>query len=198
MLIILSTALISVFLAFLFYKEIHKYKIIIYIVTGVLALLVHESGNVITLGFVPFGIFLVVMFAGTLDKGIYRKRLFQVRAEYAIIGFILLLPHAFGYIEIYLEELFPKLLTFSQLAGLLSFIIMIPLTITSFQIIRKKFTYKQWKTLHKGAYYVYLFIFIHLLVLNNDRFYYYLAITITYICLKVPDFYKTYSKQKET
>ena len=198
MTVILLTAIISVILALLFYKQIHEYKIILYVFFGLLALVVHESGNIITLGFVPFGIFLVVMFAGTLNKGVYRKRLFMVRAEYAIIGFILLLPHAIGYIEIYLDEVFPQLLSLSQVMGILSFVIMIPLAITSFQIIRKKFTYKQWKKLHTAAYYAYLAVFIHLLVLNNERFLYYLAITIVYVLLKAPDIYKIFQKKYQT
>jgi sulfoxide reductase heme-binding subunit YedZ len=198
MTIVLLTALISVILAFFFYKQIHKYKYILYGFFGLLALVVSESGNIITLGFVPFGIFLVVMYTGVLDKGIVRKRLALVRAEYAIIGSILLLPHAIGYLEIYLDEVFPKLAGWSQLFGVLAFLTMIPLFVTSFQFIRKKFSYKEWKSLHKVAYVSYLFIFAHLLILNNDRFFYYLAITVVYIALKVPTVYKWIEKRKKT
>lgn len=197
MTIVLLTALISVILALLLYKQIHEYKVILYLFFGLLGLVVHESGNIITLGYVPFGLFLVVMFTGVLNKGLIRKRLARVRAEYAIIGFILLLPHAIGYIEIYLDEIFPTLASVSQIIGVIAFLIMIPLTVTSFQSIRKKFTYKQWKSLHQAAYFAYLGVFIHLLLLNNERFFYYLAITIVYIVLKIPDIYKQLKKRAQ-
>jgi len=37
-----------------------------------------------------------------------------------------------------------------------------------------------------------------LLILNNDRFFYYLAITVVYIALKVPTVYKWIEKRKKT
>lgn len=196
MTIILLTAIISTILSFFLYRQIHEYKIILYIFFGLLAFIVHESGNIITLGFVPYGLFLVVMFTGALDKGITRKRLSMVRAEYAIIGTILLLPHAIGYIEIYLDEMFPKVPPLYFFIGLLAFVMIIPLFVTSFQNVRRKLKYKQWKRLHQAAYLSYLLIFIHLLLLNNERFIYYLAIVVIYVLIKVPSFYRIKNKKK--
>ena len=45
------------------------------------------------------------------------------------------------YLEIYLDEVFPKLAGWSQLFGVLAFLTMIPLFVTSFQFIRKKFIF---------------------------------------------------------
>lgn len=196
MLIVLFTSLISVLLAFIFYKTIHKYNYFIYGFFAILAIGVHENGNAITLGYVPFGLFLVVMFTGVLDKGKIRKRLAMVRAEYAIIATILLLPHALGYLIWYLEIAFPQMLTISQISGILAVIVIVPLFITSFQIIRKKMTYKVWKRLHKASYVMYGLSFLHLLLLNNERLYYYIVIAGVYSFFKFLDIMSQRKKNK--
>jgi DMSO/TMAO reductase YedYZ heme-binding membrane subunit len=193
--IALTTAIISVFLAYFLYKPIHKYNYFIYGFFALIALAFHEDGNAITLGFIPFGLFLVVIFTGALSKGVIRKRLAMVRAEYAIIATILLLPHAFGYIEIYLDEIFPELASVSQILGVIAFVIIIPLFVTSFQFVRKKMNYKSWKLLHRAAYIVYGLIWFHLLLLQNERFYLYLAVGILYILTRVYDIITTQKKR---
>lgn len=197
MLIIILTATISVFLAYFFYKQIHKYNVFLYGFAVLMAFAFHESGNIITMGYVPFGMFLVVMFTGVLSKGVIRKRLAMVRAEYAIIGTILLSAHAIGYIDAYFKYVFPRFQSVSMLIGVITFMIIIPLFITSFQKVRKKMKYKTWKSLHRASYIVYVFIFLHLLFMQNDRFYSYLTIAITYIIFKSYDLYKQYRKKRK-
>jgi len=196
MTISLVTAIISVILAYFFYKQIHKYNYFIFGIFAIVALAFHDSGNGITLGFIPFGLFLVVIFTGTLNKGVIRKRLAMVRAEYAIIATILLLPHALGYIEIYLDEVFPELATLSQIIGVIAFVLIVPLFVTSFQFIRKKMSYKTWKTLHKAGYVIYGLIWVHLLLLQNERFYLYLVIGVLYIATRVIDFITIQNKKR--
>jgi DMSO/TMAO reductase YedYZ heme-binding membrane subunit len=196
MTIILITSTVFVILALLFYKQIHQFKAILYVVAAFIALASHEEANIVSLGYVTFGIFLVVMFSGALSKGLIRKRLFMVRAEYAVIGTILLLPHGLGYIGYYLDEVPLSSATLTFYIGIVALLVAIPLFITSFQYIRKKMNYKSWKRLHLAAYLFYLVVFIHLLLMNNDRFFMYLAIGVFYIILKSKDWYTMIKKAR--
>ena len=197
MTVILVTALISVILAFLFYKQIHTYKFILYVIAAVIGIAVHDDSNIITLGYIPLAMFLVVMYSGILNKGKLRKRLFMVRAEYAILATILLLPHGLGYLLYFLDEIDFKNWGLSFFVGFITLLFIIPLFITSFQSIRKKMNYKQWKSLHRLAYIIYTLIFIHLLLLQNERFFIYLSIYILYFIFKMPDLIKDYKKKKQ-
>ena len=196
MTVILITALTSVILAFVFYKQIHQYKFVLYVIAAVIGIAIHDDANIITLGYVPLAMFLVVMYSGVLNKGKLRKRLFMVRAEYAILATILLLPHGLGYLLYFLDEIDFKNWGISFFVGFVTLLFIVPLFITSFQSIRKKMKYKQWKSLHRTAYIVYTLIFAHLLLLQNERFYIYLSIYGLYVLFKIPDLVKDYNKKK--
>ncbi len=120
----------------------------------------------IKLGGVGFAFFYVVMLIGALKpKGNANEKLMQgkmkysIRMEYSIIGFILISPHA-----VYqLLEYFDGNVSI-PIFGIIAYVIMIPLFITSFQIIREKMTEKSWKNLQRLAYIVYLGLFIHLII----------------------------------
>lgn len=184
MIVTLSVVIIITILSYFYYKQIHKYKYILYALSAIIALISHEEGNFITYGFIPLSFFLVVMYSGVLDKSTIRKRLFMVRAELAIIGSILITPHVFSFLEFIIEEygIFGAPLYFY--IGLLVAIIIVPLFITSFPQIRKIFTYKEWKKLHKLSYPLYLLIGLHLILINNERQIYYIVIFGTYIFFK--------------
>lgn len=184
MTIILLTAFITVILSYFFYKPIYKYNIFLYLITVLIAVVFHEDANLITLGYIPFGIFLVVMYSGVLDKGNLRKRLFMVRAELAVIGSILIAPHAFGYLEYFLEDIGLSNANFSFFIGFISVLIMAPLTVTSIQYIRRKMNYKEWKKLHLLAYLFYLLVGLHLIFIDNSRQDLYIIIFSIYFILK--------------
>ncbi len=184
MTIILGTMFVGIGLALAFYKQIHKYNYYIYLVTILVSLVFSDDSNIISLGFVPIGFFWIVMFSGVLDKGMLRKRLNSVRAEYAIIASILILPHAIGFIEFILEDIGILNAPVNALFGTISMVIMVPLFITSFQIIRKKLNYKQWKRIHQLAYLAYIAIFLHIILIQNDRMVIYIIIFAVYGLLK--------------
>ena len=190
--------LIFVFLIFLisyfFPKFIHKHNYVLYGVAAFVALISGlDYSNIVTLGFLPLAYMIVVMFTGVLDRGKIRKHLAMVRAENAIIGVILLVPHAIGYIEYFLE--FGSLIDSPvPMIGIASAIISVPLFITSFPIIRKKFKYSEWKQIHLLAYLFYIMIFIHLLLINNSRILIYIIIFGVYLLLKGTELYKKYKK----
>ena len=155
-----------------FPKFIHKHNYVIYVLAAILSLIFSgEDPNIITLGFLPVSFMIVVMYTGVFQKGFIKKRLMTVRAENAILGFIFLLPHAIGFLEFYLEyaDLFGSIV---PVMGLAAAILSIPLFITSFQFIRKRFKYKEWKYIHKLAYAFYILLFLHLALINNDRLLY--------------------------
>ncbi len=177
-----------------FPKFIHKYHYPIYIISGIIALVLSgQEANIVTLGYVPLSFMIIVMYTGVFQRGFIKKRLMTVRAENAIIGIIFLLPHAIGFLEFYLESsnLFDS---FVPLLGLCAFILSIPLFITSFKFIRKKFNYLQWKSIHRLAYAFYLLLFAHLAFINNDRLVFYILLFGMYFILKYFDIHKANKK----
>lgn len=180
----ISLVIIISILSYIFYKPIHKYKYVLYIAAFITALALHEDGNYITYGFTGLSFFIVVMYSGVLDKSTFRKRLFMVRAELAILGTIFLFPHALGYIEIVLEEVGLLNAPLNFFLGFVSGVVIIPLFITSFTFIRKRMNYKEWKQLHLLAYLSYLFLGLHLIFINNDRQLMYIVLFGTYFLLK--------------
>ena len=177
-----------------FPKFIHKHNYLIYVISGIIAIIFSgEEANIITLGYVPLSFMIIVMYTGVFKKGKIKKRLMTVRAENAIIGIIFLLPHAIGFLEFFLEysDLSENIV---PLIGLSAFILSIPLFITSFQFVRKQFKYKQWKFIHKLAYPFYVLLFAHLALINNDRLPYYIILFGMYFILKYYDIHHTNRK----
>ncbi|EGT3617596.1 sulfite oxidase heme-binding subunit YedZ, partial [Clostridium perfringens] len=101
-------------------------------------------------GYVSTALFILVMFAGALSKKWgFTKKLLRVRAEMSILASILILPHFIVYTYKFLVSLFNgKALSTSYLAfvivGILAFVIMIPLFITSFKKIRISMSPSRW------------------------------------------------------
>jgi DMSO/TMAO reductase YedYZ heme-binding membrane subunit len=111
--------------------------------------------NLIQSGHVSLSLFLLIMFAGVFKRtSVFYKRLLLVRGDLAIIAFIFLIPHGIGRLDL--------ALTGYNITGLFAMIIMLPLTLSSFMVIRKRIRPDRWKKLHKLAYVAYLMIYIHL------------------------------------
>lgn len=100
------------------------------------------------------------MIAGALNpKWKLTQKLMSVRAPFSILGFILLMAHPLFYA--------PEVLAMTRdipWFGIASFIIMIPLFITSYMVIRVKMKPKSWKSLQRFAYVSYALTLIHLIV----------------------------------
>ncbi len=186
MTIILTTVAATIILGYYFSKSIRKYAFIFYGLAGVAAIFYgsHEA-NILSLGYVPFGIFLVVMFMGVMDKGEFKSKLLNIRGELAIIAFILLIPHAWGYFEYYLEYLGIFSGTIAFYLGILAVLLAVPLIVTSFRKIRSIMGYKKWKKLHLFSYLFYLLVALHLVLINNLRFLSYLIIFGIYMVMKI-------------
>ena len=111
-------------------------------------------------GYIGFSLFYVVMITGALNpKWKLTRKLQSVRAPYSILGFIFLLAHPLHYA--------PEVLSGVReipLPGVIAFLVMVPLFVTSYMVIRKRMKAKTWKNLQKLAYISYAFILIHLIV----------------------------------
>lgn len=128
-------------------------------------------------GNVAIAFFLLVMFAGALNpKWKLTKKLLSIRAESAILGCILLLPHGVMYLvrfinKILLHKPITILYIIYLIIGLIAFIIMIPLFITSLKKVRSKMSYADWKKIQRWAYPFYLLSYVHIVLalLNDDE-----------------------------
>lgn len=142
-------------------------------------------------GNVSIAFFILVMFAGALNKKLkVTKKLMSIRAENAIIGSILIMPHCIMYFVRFLVKLsagkqFTTLYFIYLVVGILAFILMIPLFITSFKKIRIKMKYSDWKRLQRKAYIFYLLAYVHIVVvlLNGKTIDFLKLITYTVIFL---------------
>ncbi len=144
------------------YPAFFKREILFY----VLALILGTVGAVfyeqtwtyyITKGIIGYGFLFVVMFVGVLpNKWTVTRNIKRSRGVFSIMGFLLISPHA-------LLRVF-GLMGSVNLFGITAYVIMVPLTIISYRIIRREIDPKDWFTIQKGAYLIYFILFVHLMV----------------------------------
>lgn len=155
-------AVAGIFTALLYkWPRIFQVRIVWYIgslVLAVLAVIFHaeEWMYYVTRGYLPYAIFFIVMMVGifpnhwTLSRSIKKHR-----GTLSIIGFILISPHA----VLHVFEVFEGI----NLFGIVAYVLMVPLTIISFQVIKREIKPKDWLMVQKAAYIIYLALFAHLL-----------------------------------
>lgn len=166
MLIILP--LVLVLIAYRYNKEIRLNSIVLYVIAVILSVLtfqVHDTipFTLISNGYIGFAFLLVVMFTGAIHKGSKLKsQLRSVRREYAILAFIFSIPHAL--LSIYNSFLD---IGYFEIFGLLTFIFMIPLVISSIKSIKNNMKSSSWIKLHRLAYFVFVLFFIHLITVSS-------------------------------
>ena len=186
MTIISVTTLLILVLVYFFYKQMRKYNLYIYGASAIIGIISFtQETTIINMGYVGLSFFLVVMFTGVLDKSEMKKRLSGTRAELAIIGTIFVAVHALKFIVFAIDYGFLWTAPFYFYLGVASVVIVIPLFITSFLIIRKKMKGKTWKNLHKLSYLFYLLVGLHLAFMNNDRFFFYIGIFAVYLVTRI-------------
>ena len=177
-------------LAYKFPKIIRKYDRVIYIAILLLAILAFVLQQVpifkpINQGYIGLSLFYIVMITGALPKkSKLRIQFSKVRKEFSIIGFILVTPHGLKYLLQFLNGEIDI-----PIYGIIVFVLMIPLFITSFSFIRKKITYSNWKKLQSLSYLIYLGLFIHMINISNTiekiNFILYIVLFTTYFILKI-------------
>jgi DMSO/TMAO reductase YedYZ heme-binding membrane subunit len=111
--------------------------------------------EVIAAGPLSFALFALVMFAGALKpKSNPKKTLLYVRRPLAMLGFLFLIPHLMSRLALALGGY--------NTSGLVAFVLMIPLIVTSWPSIRKQLKPGVWAKVHRLAYVVYLVLYFHL------------------------------------
>lgn len=159
----LATVISASTIAFELYKMFYKIKL-----SGFINQVERASAK----GIIAISFFILVMYAGALiPKWNITRKLMSIRAELAIIASILMLSHGIVYLISFIINTVPKLingqdvkmisLTIS-IVGILAFILMIPLFITSFKKIRKTIKPKAWKKLQTWAYLFYVLAYVHI------------------------------------
>ena len=147
------------------FRDMFK-KAYIYYSIGILlssfSLYFYESAysELIITGIIGYSFMFVVMVSGVLPKDwLLTRNLKRNRGMFSILSFIFISPHAISHAL--------GLVGGISIFGIAAYILMIPLTIISFQIIRKEIDNKEWIKIQKAAYVIYLSLFIHLLVVAD-------------------------------
>ena len=119
------------------------------------------------------GFFVLVMYAVTFPNGSKPiKLLMSLRGELSIIASILTLGHIVAYGIKYLSKLFEapsKMQPVALVATAFSVVmvlVLLPLFITSFKRIRRKFNPLKWKKLQRFAYGFYFLVYLHVFLFN--------------------------------
>lgn len=179
----------SILLILYLKPKIFKHEIMLYIISTILAILsfIYSSSdyfNYFNRGYVSIALFIIIMFAGVLpEKWIITRLMLKTRGTFSIIGFILISPHAF----LHLFSIFEGI----NLFGIISYALMVPLTIISFKTIRREINPRDWKTIQKASYVIYFSLFLHLIWIGYwfDKIIYAVLITL-YINNKLIKEYK--------
>ncbi len=197
--VILVTTILSI-LGYFFGKGIRKYSVALYIAATVLSIasfFLIDKIKVMEMflnGYVGLSFLFIIMFTGALKKKTtLSKKFVSIRKEYSILGFIFIMPHALNY----LIELFSDFAQLDHWIGIIAFVIMVPLFITSFSNIRKLYKYPAWKKLHRWSYLAYTLIFVHLILVADTRdMIAYIIMFIPYLVLKLIKEYNIYKGKK--
>ncbi len=156
-------------------KHLHKHEHLYYLIFGIIGIsltifavffqmgIMVQPDNLLYpiffQGHLALAFYLLVMFAGAFKhKSKAKITLLRVRRELAVIGFFMVMPHATLLVITALSALNPT--------GTIAVFLMIPLVITSFPIIRRKFTREGWLGFHKWAYITYGLIYLHIVTIT--------------------------------
>ncbi|MDD3712801.1 MAG: hypothetical protein PHZ28_04850 [Candidatus Izemoplasmatales bacterium] len=184
--IALPIIVLLLILAFKFKNLFKKYSIYLYLLFLVLStiayIFIDKPGfTLFKMGYLSFAFFYVVMLVGALPKKQPKPKENIVRRDYSIIGFITIIPHVlYNIFNVNIVSNGPIVF------GLITFISMIPLFITSFPYIRKKMKESSWIKLQKLAYLSYVTLFIHLIIHSTGaNLVMYIVLFAVYIVLKI-------------
>ena len=157
----------------------------------------------------------VVMWAGALPTGsALIKKIMPIRGELSIFAAAITLSHAVTYSITYIKRFMLNMehdrpltsdFIITSLVCIVLMIIMIPLTVMSFKVIRKKMNAKTWKKIQRAAYIFYALIYIHIMVLyvpqakngNTEKFFSIIVYSIVFIGYAVFKIAKVYIKKNK-
>ena len=120
-------------------------------------------------GILAGSLFILVMIAPVLPKRFSgRKTIYLLRGEMAICASLITLAHNLAFGGKYFGALFlgqghiSLMELHAAIVSCLMILLLIPLTITSFQTVRRKMQAKTWKKLQNWSYLFYLLLYLHI------------------------------------
>ena len=120
-------------------------------------------------GVLAGSLFIWVMLASVLPKSFAgRKTIYLLRGEMAICASLITLAHNLAFGGKYFGALFfgqghiSLMELHAAIVSCLMILLLIPLTITSFQTVRRKMQAKSWKKLQNWSYLFYLLLYLHI------------------------------------
>ena len=120
-------------------------------------------------GVLAGSLFILVMLAPVLPRSFSaRKTIYLLRGEMAICASLITLAHNLAFGGKYFGALFlgqghiSLMELHAAIVSCLMILLLIPLTITSFQTIRRKMQAKTWKRLQNWSYLFYLLLYLHI------------------------------------
>ena len=120
-------------------------------------------------GILAGSLFILVMLAPVLPKRFSeRKTIYLLRGEMAICASLITLAHNLAFGGKYFGALFfgqghiSLMELHAAIVSCLMILLLIPLTITSFQTVRRKMQAKSWKKLQNWSYLFYLLLYLHI------------------------------------
>ncbi len=161
---IIAISSIIIILSYKF-KLVLKKAYILYLIgllLSSLSLYFYESVylELIISGIIGYSFMFVVMISGVLPKDwVITRNLKKNRGVFSILSFIFISPHALSHVLGLIGEI--------NVFGVAAYLLMIPLTIISFQFIRREIDNKDWIKIQKVAYVIYTALFIHLLIVAD-------------------------------
>jgi DMSO/TMAO reductase YedYZ heme-binding membrane subunit len=138
---------------------LHKHQLIFIPFTLFLAILIYViQGEFLSLivlsGHLSLALMMLVIIGGMLPKqSVFRQILQPVRGDLALYSFVFLVPHGLKNISLVLAGY--------NVTGLIAFIVMLPLYVTSLTIVRNKMPKHLWHQMHKLAYLGYAVLYVH-------------------------------------
>ena len=169
--------------------------------------------NFLENGALPTIIFIWVMMAGALpNTWKLRKKIMMCRGEISIVASTLILPHVVYYLMEFLanSSRLSKLtglglwgILTGAIAGLVAGVIMVPLFITSYHMIRKQMNGRRWKALQEYAYIFYGLVYSHILaeyfakaenLRDSKAMLFYTVIFVLYLLLR---FFKNWQMKRK-
>ena len=120
-------------------------------------------------GILAGSLFILVMLAPVLPRSFSgRKTIYLLRGEMAICASLITLAHNLAFGGKYFGALFlgqghiSLMELHAAIVSCLMILLLIPLTITSFQAVRRKMQAKTWKRLQNWSYLFYLLLYLHI------------------------------------
>ena len=120
-------------------------------------------------GVLAGSLFILVMLAPVLPRSFSgRKTIYLLRGEMAICASLITLAHNLAFGGKYFGALFlgqghiSLMELHAAIVSCLMILLLIPLTITSFQTVRRKMQAKSWKKLQNWSYLFYLLLYLHI------------------------------------